>query len=225
MDLSWEKQQLYQPTYKPWLDPNTEFAEWMQLITPYTLVPADRCWVLFSLGIQALSSYPLGQFWECGVYKGGTALLLAKIVEKWRSDASVGLNLFDSFEGLPKTGELDLGHSKGDFADTSMESVRALFGDRLRIPIRISKGLIPSTFVQFQDQKIAFAHIDIDLYASVMACCEFIYPRLVRGSFMVFDDYGFVQCYGARIAVDRFFEDKPEVPLVLHTGQAVIFKV
>jgi O-methyltransferase len=41
---------------------------------------------------------------------------------------------------------------------------------------------------------------------------------------MVFDDYGFASCPGARQAVDNFFADTPFVPLVLSTGQAIIFK-
>ena len=40
---------------------------------------------------------------------------------------------------------------------------------------------------------------------------------------MIFDDYGFPTCPGARQAVDEFFADKREVPFVLPTGQAVVF--
>jgi O-methyltransferase len=58
----------------------------------------------------------------------------------------------------------------------------------------------------------------------VLDCCHFIYPRLLAGGFMVFDDYGFPSCFGARQAVDEFFAGRPEVPLVLPTGQAVVFK-
>jgi O-methyltransferase len=41
---------------------------------------------------------------------------------------------------------------------------------------------------------------------------------------MVFDDYGLPSCPGARRAVDEFFARQPEVPLILATGQAVVFK-
>ena len=40
---------------------------------------------------------------------------------------------------------------------------------------------------------------------------------------MVFDDYGFPTCPGAKAAVDEFFHGRKEVPLVLPTGQAVVF--
>ena len=41
---------------------------------------------------------------------------------------------------------------------------------------------------------------------------------------MLFDDYGFESCPGAKQAVDEFFRDKAEKPLVLPTAQAIIFK-
>src|SRR5206468_2009973 len=87
------------------------------------------------------------------------------------------------------------------------------------------QGLIPVTFSDLNEESIAFAHVDVDLYSSVMSCCEFIYPRLSLGGCMVFDDYGYPTCPGARQAVDEFFIEKPEVPLVLASGQAVVFKL
>jgi hypothetical protein len=57
----------------------------------------------------------------------------------------------------------------------------------------------------------------------------FIYPRLCLGGIMVFDDYGAPLCPGARQArarqaIDKYFARTSIIPLVLQTGQAVIFK-
>jgi O-methyltransferase len=41
---------------------------------------------------------------------------------------------------------------------------------------------------------------------------------------MVFDDYGFQSCPGARKAVDSFFSDKPEQPLILSNAQAIVIR-
>jgi O-methyltransferase len=41
---------------------------------------------------------------------------------------------------------------------------------------------------------------------------------------MVFDDYGFKSCPGARAAVDEYFKERNAMPLVLNTGQAIVIK-
>ena len=71
---------------------------------------------------------------------------------------------------------------------------------------------------------IALAHIDVAVYFSIRDSLDFIWPRLSRGGFIVFDDYGFATCPGARQAVDEFFAPLPIRPLSLPTGQAVVFK-
>ena len=111
----------------------------------------------------------------------------------------------------------------GDFSDTSSEEVPSLVGQEDWILYH--KGLIPDTFNGLENAGIALSHIDVDIYASVLDCCQFLYPRTVPGGFIIFDDYGFPSCPGARAAVDEFFRDRPEVPLVLHSGQAIVFKL
>ncbi len=59
---------------------------------------------------------------------------------------------------------------------------------------------------------------------SVLDCCQFFYPWLVSGGMMVFDDPGFADCAGAKIAVDEFFTDKEEFPIHLATGQVLVVK-
>ncbi len=206
----------YVPLFSPWrTDP--AFLQIFGRILPRTLVDAPRCWALYCLARQSL--HVPGCFLEAGVYKGGTAALLRSVLE---TEPSKHLHLFDTFEGLPEVdGSKDL-LRRGDFNDTSLEGVRQFVGsDR----ISYHKGLIPSTFTAIETESIAFAHVDVDLFSSVLACCQFIYPRLSPGGVMVFDDYGYPTCPGAREAVDAFFAGKPEIPLVNPTGQAFVFKL
>lgn len=211
----------YAPVFSPWLGYG-EFGFTYEDIADYTAVSPDRCWVLYVLASQAISLN--GDFCECGVYRGGTAMLLEKILMKFSMENRKKLHLFDTFEGMPATdSSVDL-HKKGDFADTSMEAVRErLISDDM---VEFHKGWIPDTFVDLrQDSRFSLVHIDVDIYRSVIDCCNFLYERIERGGFMVFDDYGFPSCPGARKAVDEFFASKPEKPLSLPTGQAVVFKI
>jgi hypothetical protein len=46
-----------------------------------------------------------------------------------------------------------------------------------------------------------------------------------RVEFLLFDEYAFAPSRGEKDAVDEFFDDKPESPITLPTGQAFILKV
>lgn len=207
-------EQLYKPLFSPWLGAG-EFGRLYRDIAPHTLVSADRCYVLYCLMRQA--NHIPGDFWECGVYKGGTAALAANIMEVPKH-----LHLFDTFAGMPETDPSRDLHTRGDFADTSRDEVASVVGHPERCDFHV--GYIPDTFASLESASIAFAHIDVDIYRSVIDCAAFIWPRLSSGGFMVFDDYGFPSCPGARSAVDEFFSRSTAVPLCLPTGQAIIFK-
>jgi O-methyltransferase len=210
----------YTPVFSPWSGYG-DFARLLRLAEPHTLVSRDRLYVLYAFALNALR-LP-GEFWECGVYRGGTALLLAELIEMQRASVGTTLRLFDTFEGMPETDKrVDL-HNQGDFADTSLKAVHKLIGQRGHVVFH--PGWIPETFGGMEDSIIALAHIDVDIYRSVRDSCEFIYPRLANGAVLLFDDYGFPTCPGARKAVDEFFCEKPEVPIVLPTGQAAVIKL
>ena len=208
---------LYRPLFSPWFG-HGEFRRYYDLAAPRTLVSADRCWILYCLARQAL--HVAGDFWECGVYRGGTAALLQAVLEAQNSPQT--LFLFDTFAGMPETSATEDLHKKGDFSDTSLQAVKEFLGPGTRCVFR--PGLIPQTFAGLEDRQIAFAHIDVDIYSSVIDCMEFIWPRLAAGGFVVFDDYGFPTCPGARKAVDEFFRSRSSVPICLPTGQAMVFK-
>jgi O-methyltransferase len=175
---------------------------------------------LFTLAKQAL--HVPGDFAECGVYKGGTAMLLSRVASQSTAPEGKKLLLFDSFKGMEVTDPTKDLHQPGHFADTSIEAVQQRVAWFKGAEFHV--GWIPESFRGLEGRRFSFAHIDVDLHQSVLDCCEFIYPRLSPGGFMVFDDYGLPSCPGARQAVDSFFRKRPEVPLVLSNGHAVVFK-
>ena len=192
---------------------DAQFNAVMQTIQ-YTLVDRPRCYMLYQMARQVAQS--AGEVAEVGVYKGGTARLLALSLPQKT------VHLFDTFAGMPATNVNFDKHVAGEFSDTSLSAVQ----DRLKdCPnARFYQGLFPATAGPIEQVKFALVHVDADIYDSVRACCEFFYPRLENNAAMIFDDYGFPSCPGARKAVDQFFSDKPEIPFYLPTGQCLIVR-
>lgn len=211
-------------TFQPWIGSGfvDDLVATLLSAGRMTLVTRDRLWVLKTAFEQTRTLS--GEIWEAGVFQGGTALMLKRLLEIGRDTVRpTALRLFDTFQGMPATrDDLDL-HREGDFADTSVEAVRSLVGEEDWI--HFHPGLVPESFAGLDDRSIRLAHVDLDIYEAILAACEFVYPRLVPGGMMVFDDYGFWSCPGARMAVDRFFAGKREQPLVLPTGQAIVSKL
>jgi len=210
---------LYSPKFQPWRAPGP-FRDAYKQIGSRSLVPAEQAFILYSLAQQALA-VP-GDFVEPGVYRGGTARLVRTLFDRHPQPPSRQLHLFDTFAGMPDTDPDRDHHRKDDFRDTSVEAVSSFVGREDWI--HYHAGLIPETFSGLESMRIAFAHVDVDIHRSIIDSCAFIYPRLSQGGIMLFDDYGLPSCPGARAAVDEFFAGKPEVPLVLRTGQAVVFR-
>ena len=209
---------LYRPLFAPW-EGEAVFKRLYDPIRPHTLVSSERAWMLLHLMRHALA-LP-GDFAEFGVFRGGTALLAAEVLRDAQDTRA--LHLFDSFAGMPVTSDGEP-FSQGDFGQTSESAVRALVAPT-GANVRLHAGFIPDTFQGVEIPRLAFAHVDVDLYQSVLDSIEFVYPRLVPGGILVFDDYGFPSCTRAREATDQAFAARREKPIYLPTGQALVIKL
>ncbi len=180
----------------------------------------DRFRMLILKQLLLSTAFTPGEVWELGVYTGGTATLIRNILAGEGSPPP--LRLFDTFAGMPATNpERDL-HAEGDFSDTSLEAVRSLVGADPFIDYR--PGIIPQTFAGLDQAVIRFAHIDLDIHDPIAASIEFVFPRMPAGGIMLFDDYGFATCPGARAAVDSAFVQMNVPVVILPTGQAYVSK-
>lgn len=163
-----------------------------------------------------------GDVAELGVYQGNTATMLANMARRMGTTAW----LLDTFEGFNPDDLMgtDAGH-RMQFADTSLEAVRALVGEA---NVRYVKGYFPQSASQMPDD-LAFSlvHIDCDLYGPIMHGLNYFYPRVLPGGYLIVHDYAALAWRGAEQAVDDFFADKPEqvIPLTDGCGSAVIRKV
>lgn len=155
--------------------------------------------------VALASGTPPGPFAEIGVYRGGSAWHLAKLC---RSRGN-SLHLFDTFKGIPSAETFDT-HRVGDFADTSVMAVMLAIPDAT-----FHVGEFPYTLPDCLDD-LAFVHCDCDQYRSVCSVIDLLWPRLVPGGIMAFDD---IDTIGGRKAIDQRFG-----VLVLRHGWACAIK-
>jgi O-methyltransferase len=140
-----------------------------------------------------------GSVAEVGVYKGGSALIIAKTL------VGDDIYLFDTFDGMPETCEFDNDHKKGDFNDSSYDEVLNLFTNYDNV--KIIKGIFPDGDYDFlEGKKFKFVHLDVDIYKSYKDSLDFFHNRMTQNGIMLFDDYNAHSCLGAKKAVDEYVE-------------------
>jgi O-methyltransferase len=196
-------------TYSPWLA-DDEFRHVYDAVRRHTLVDVWRCYELWQL-LAEVTHVP-GSILEVGVWRGGTGALMARRAER------LGINdrvlLCDTWEGVVNSGAVDSYYHDGEHADASLEVVRELIDEHMKLArVEMLKGIFPTdTGEQIEDQALRFVHIDVDVYRSAADAFAWTWPRLSAGGIVVFDDYGFPATPGVtrlvdeqRSGSDRFF--------------------
>ena len=196
-------------------DLSTDYRHLRDRIREQTLLSDERLQVLHQFAC-ATTHLP-GDGAEVGVYRGGTAYLLAALF----APQERRLHLFDTFTGIPPVADgIDL-HRPGDFADTNLATVQRFLEEFANVTFH--PGIFPESVTHECTQAgYSFVHVDADMYRSVYDCCAFFYPRLIPGGMLLFDDYGFPSCPGVKMGADEYFSDKRHKPVYLPTGQALI---
>jgi O-methyltransferase len=160
-----------------------------------------------------------GSLVDCGVWNGGSTVLLALGAPNREAWA------FDSFAGLPAPGPRDGGDSQAHTGACvgSADSVRAAFARFApNASVHVRAGWFKDTFPDAADQigQVAVLHVDGDWYESVRLTLEVFYPKVPAGGYIVVDDYG--TWPGARSATDEFRRqvgDDARLVKIDHTGR------
>lgn len=158
-----------------------------------------------------------GDVIECGVYRGGGTIAMAKKLQELGVKKVVyGL---DTFEGFPFAHEEDKTNGKqlaykGHLGDTSLDGVqKAVDKAGVSDEVILMKGLFTESFPDLEDKKFCFAYVDADLYLSIKQSVEFLKPRMVEGGVIMFDDYNSNVWGGASRAVHETLGEENIVKL------------
>jgi O-methyltransferase len=200
--------------------PDLRLAWTLYQISTHTMTRPVRAKALWKLCGQALRAGVPGDFVECGVWMGGSAGLMAVILQRFDQVNSRKLHLFDSFEGLPEPSDKDGAKAAKYWNDSATSedltaqrciagsaAVRYLLHDRLGIPesrVVIHPGWFQSTLPNLGAElnSIAILRLDGDWYESTKVCFDNLYNRVSPGGVVLLDDYF---CWeGCRKATDEF---------------------
>ncbi len=161
-----------------------------------------------------------GDFVECGVWRGGSTLLVKMIFEEYGNNSKVWL--FDTFKGMTQPTDVDINFSgelakvkylkskKTDYVDWAYAGYKDVKDNFIRSGVKIDdcvfvKGDVLKTIPRYNDKlkKISFLRLDTDWYESTKIELDYFYPKIVKDGFLVIDDYG--HWGGSRKAADQYF--------------------
>jgi hypothetical protein len=88
-----------------WIDlqKNPEFAQLWEKVAPFTMTSPERGFALWTAVDHVIDSGVPGTFVECGVWKGGSSMLIALTLLQ-RDVRNREIFLFDTFEGMTEPG-------------------------------------------------------------------------------------------------------------------------
>jgi O-methyltransferase len=192
-------------------------------VKDYTLTSPERIISLLRAVEYITKAEIEGDIVECGVWKGGSMMAVAKQLLLLNSTVKT-LYLYDTFEGMSEPTKVDIAVNKvvaKDYLDnlkyqenTEDDIVRAyspldiveknLFSTEYpKDKIKFIKGEVEKTIPFEVPKKIAILRLDTDWYESTKHELIHLFPLLSTRGVLIIDDYGHWE--GCKKAVDEYF--------------------
>lgn len=173
----------------------------------WTMVGRLRLEALEKACLTVLDEQVPGDFVECGVWRGGCAMLMKAVLVDRLEQRRVWL--FDSFQGAPEASmKQDEGDTHSDYDNifaVPLEVVQDNFRklNLLDRHVYFREGWFRDTIPAATDLAcISVLRLDGDLYESTIQPLEFLYPKVSRGGYVLVDDYHILP--GCRQAVNDY---------------------
>ncbi len=187
-----------------WLDSNMARVETNMLVghtesdVALTMIGLNRLQNIWDLADHIFSEFgALGDFAECGVWRGGATIFMRAILKAYNSQRKVFV--CDSFKGFkPLTNPTDLDDNRTDtlpnnpLFEVSEEDVCRNFKkfELLDDQVVFVKGFFEDSLKDAPIEQLSLLRVDCDLYDATYAVLEALYPKVSPGGFVIIDDYG-----------------------------------
>jgi O-methyltransferase len=200
------------------------FFELWSKVRPYTMVSPQRGHATYNACDYVCRNNIPGDFAECGVFRGGMALLAALVFSS-HGQTHRNVWLFDTFKGMSEPTDQDVDRQGlsaaalmadfgGPVCAAGLAEVQANLAPAGYPNVRFIEGDVLQTLRQPANlpDRLAVLRLDTDWYESTKTELDALYPRLSSHGVVLVDDYG--HWLGARKAVDEFVVASP-IPLYL----------
>lgn len=155
-----------------------------------------------------------GDLVEAGCYQGTSVRIACDVVDFARYKNKFYLyDLFEHRDGMRHHGMT--AHGPQLYAQ-----VQARFADLSNVVV--VRGEIPAVLRRRCPRRIAFLHLDLNDAQAEEGALAHLFPRLVPGSIVLLDDYGWQSYRAQRDAADRFFSVHGLEVAELPTGQGLV---
>jgi len=198
------------------------FIDFFQKCKDFSVTTVEPLYALFQSVEYIIENNIPGDFVECGVWKGGSAMMMAyTLMHHGITDRKI--YLYDTYEGMAEPEDVDedfkgikashlmATENKQDdesvWCFCSLEDVKknlALTGFPSENLVFV-KGRVEETIPAEMPEKIGLLRLDTDWYESTYHELKHLYPLLSKNGMLIIDDYGHWK--GAREAVDKYFSE------------------
>lgn len=170
-----------------------------------------------------VKNYP-GDFVECGVNTGAYSRAIIDYINFQQTGKT--FYLMDTFAGLvpEQITEKEKEHGVGEYLQTYKNVYDQVVTTFSPFNVKIIRGPIPDTLPQCNAQQVCYLSIDMNVVAPEIAAVNYFWDKVVKGGFIVLDDYGFPAHIEQKKAFDEFARKKGVSILYIPTGQAIIIK-
>ncbi len=217
-----------------------DFLDLYEKCKPFTMTSIERMYALHSSVIYILENNIAGDFVECGVWKGGSSMMIAlTLLQKKINNRKIFL--YDTFEGMSTPSENDVsfaGESAAALLSSQEKETKDSIWcfspiDEVKNNLRSTsypenllqyvKGKVEDTLPHTQPGNIALLRLDTDWYESTKTEMNILYPLLLDKGILIIDDFGHWE--GAKKAVIEYFDAQKYKPLLQRIDNTGIIMV
>lgn len=198
-----------------------EFIEIYKKCYPYTITGIEKMYSLYKAVEYIVKQNIPGDMVECGVFKGGSSMLMALTLMKM-GEFKKNIYLYDTYAGMVKPTDKDidftgkpaihdyvkcLNKDSCSWVSCSLEEVEHnMFATGYaKENLIFVKGKVEDTIPGRIPDKICLLRLDTDWFESTYHELCHLFPRLSVNGVIIIDDYGHYK--GAREAVDKYFQE------------------